>query len=290
MSLIDPHVDAGDVYDREEISPGLLVATGDCSKAFDVMEEALDLATQTIEGTILSASVVFACRVHRNDRLHASRSGCADNAVCVVTGVGDQRLASRVFDERLRLGGIVMLTWGQNDVERFAFGRRDRVDFGRKTSSRTAQTIALDPPFPPAASWCARTTEPSMIEPTSSTSIRSCLKTRSQVPRLAQRSKRLYTVFQLPYLSGMSRQGAPVFSRHITALTKSRSPRLARGPRLVGIRGSICCHCSSLSSCRCTASVDQLFDRRATMISGPLPRPDFRLRAFSVDQEIRDTP
>jgi hypothetical protein len=50
------------------------------------------------------------------------------------------------------------------------------VEFGRKTSSRTAQSIALDPPLPPEASWCARTTVPSMMEPTSSSSSCNSLK------------------------------------------------------------------------------------------------------------------
>jgi hypothetical protein len=135
-------------------------------------------------------------------------------------------------------------------VERFAVRRRDGVDFGRKTSARAAQSIALDPPFPPAASWCARTTEPSMREPTSSP-IRSSLKTRSHTPRFAQRANRLYVVFQLPYRSGISRQGAPVLRRHMTAFTNTRSPRFETGPGLTGSRPTIVAHCPSLSSCRC---------------------------------------
>jgi hypothetical protein len=266
VSLIDPHEDASDVNNGEKISCGFLVTAGDRSKAFDVMKEALDIAAQAIKPFGLSPSVVFARRIHCNDGFHSARTNRVDDTIRVVASVGDQRLASRVLNEILCLRRVVLLTRGQRDVEGFALGRRDGVDLGRKTSSRTAQTISLDPPFPPAASWCARTTEPSMSEPTSSTATRSSLKSRSQTPRFAQRLKRLYTVFQLPYRSGISRQGAPVFTRQTTALTKSRSPRLARGPRRMAIRLSIRAHCASLSSCRCIDSVDQTLIAPATTI------------------------
>jgi hypothetical protein len=93
-----------------------------------------------------------------------------------------------------------------------------------------------------------------MSEPSSS-STRRAWKTRCHTPRFAHRAKRLYVVFQLPYRSGMSRQGAPVLSRHITALTKERSPRRERGPRVLGNRSRRVAHWTSLSSCRCTRIV-----------------------------------
>jgi hypothetical protein len=254
------------------------------------MKEALNLATKTIERAGDSPPVVLPRRVHGDDGLHSARPNRLDDVVRVVARVSNQRIASCVFNQVLRLHRIMLLAGRQNDVERFACCRRDRMDFGRKASSRTAQSIAADPPFPPAASWCARTTEPSMREPTSSTSTRSSLKSRSQMPRFDQRSKRLYTVFQLPYRSGMSRHGAPVFTRHRTALTKKRSPLLAGGPRLTRRSGLICSHCSSVNSCRRTRSVDQIQDRAATLISAAPPKPDFQAPAHFLDLEIRDTP
>jgi len=254
------------------------------------MEEAFNHSSHPVEASVLAPTVVLPRRVHRDDSLHASGFDCSNDAVGVVAGVGDERFAGRMLNQMLGFRRVVLLPRCQDDVERLAFGSRDRVDFGRKTSSRTAQSVALDPPFPPAASWCARITEPSMSEPTSSTSIRCCLKSRSHIPRFAHRSNRLYTVFQLPYRSGISRQGAPVFTRHITALTKSRSPRSAGGPRLIEMSGSTCFHCSSVNSCRCIGSIDQLFDQRATMICQPHSRPNFPPPAPAPDHEIRDTP
>jgi hypothetical protein len=168
-----------------------------------------------------------------------------------------------VADQSLCFGRVVVLAGREDNVQGLAFGRRDGVDFGRKASSRAAQSIASDPPFPPAASWCARITVPSINEPTSS-STRRVSKTRSQTPRLAHRAKRLYVVFQLPYRSGMSRQGAPVLSLHMTAFRKARSPRRDRGPGWIGSRSFTIAHWASLSSCRCTRIFAHGRARRAT--------------------------
>lgn len=238
----------------QEVGGCFLVATGDGAKAFDVMEEALDISAETIEGTRLAPAVVLPRWIHRDHGFHASLVDCCHDGVRVVPCVRDESLPGRVRDQVLRFRDVVLLPRRDDDVKGLSFGRRDRVDLGGKTSSRTAQMIASDPPFPPEASWCARTTVPSMSEPTSS-SIRNALKTFSQTPRLAHRAKRLYVVFQGPYRSGMSRQGAPVFSRHITALTNGRSPRWDRGPGWTGRRSLIFAHWASLSSCRCTPIV-----------------------------------
>lgn len=238
----------------QEVGGRLLVAAGDGAKAFDVMEEALDFSAKPIEGARFAATVVLSRGIHRDDGLHAPLPDRADDSVGVVSGVGDESLAGRMLDQVLRFRRVVLLAGREDDVKRLPLTGGDGVELGRKTSSRAAQSIASDPPFPPAASWCARTTVPSMSEPTSS-SMRSALKTCSQTPRLAHRAKRLYVVFQGPYRSGISRQGAPVFSRHITALMKGRSPRWERGPGWTGSRSLIFAHWASLSSCRCTPIV-----------------------------------
>jgi hypothetical protein len=239
---------------RQEIGGRLLVAAGDGAKAFDVMEEALNGTAKAVQAARLATPVVFPRRIHSDDGFHSSTADGSHDRIRVVPSVCNQRCTGGMSNQVFRFRRVVLLAGREDDVERFAFRRRDRVDLGGKTSSRTAQMIALDPPFPPAASWCARTTVPSMREPTSS-STRSVLKTCSQTRRFAHRAKRLYVVFHGPYRSGMSRQGAPVFSRHMTALTKPRSPRCDRGPGCTGSKRSIVAHCSSVSSCRCTRIV-----------------------------------
>jgi hypothetical protein len=273
VSSIKPHQDAGYVDGRQEIGGRLLVTAGDGSEAFDVMEEALHISAKAIEGARLAAAVVLSRGIHRDNGLHAPPPDRADDCVGVVPRICDESFSGRVLDQVLCFRRVVLLAGREDDVKRLPFAGGDRVELGRKTSSRAAQSIASDPPFPPAASWCARTTVPSMSEPTSS-SIRSALKTCSQTPRLAHRAKRLYVVCQGPYRSGMSRQGAPVLSRHITALTNGRSPRWDRGPGWTGSRTFTCAHWASLSSCRCTRIVAH----------APIPRAIFPSSA------IEDTP
>ena len=237
------------------------------------MKEAFDVSPEPIEAARLATPVVLARRIHRDDGLHASSANGSDDRIGVVPCVRDQRLARRVRDQVFRFRRVVLLARRNDDVKRLPGSCRDCVDLGGKASSRTAQMIASDPPFPPAASWCARTTVPSMSAPTSS-SRHNALKTRSHTPLLAHRAKRLYVVCHGPYRSGMSRQGAPVFSRHMIALTKARFPRRDRGPGWTGSRVATFSHWASLSSCRCT----RIFAH------GPIARANFWLRL------IEDTP
>lgn len=72
--------------------------------------------------------------------------------------------------DRFGDGRLVLLPLRDFDVERAPFGVDERVDLCGESTSRTTQCICDDPPFPLAASWWARTTEASMITPSSSTS------------------------------------------------------------------------------------------------------------------------
>lgn len=158
---------------------------------------------------------------------------------------------------------------------------RDGVDFRRETSTTSTDIVTFDPPFPPDASWCARTTEPSMMEPVSSTSTCSSLKILAQCPLRAQLENLLYTDFQGPKRSGRSRQGIPVLPLNRTASINNRSPRTALGPvRFVGRHGSICRHCSSVKECRRTWIFDHNADR-STSFHFPERASDRNDPAFS---------
>jgi hypothetical protein len=253
------------------------------------MEAAFNPEAKRIEFSVDSASPRMG-GILGDDGLHAV---CADGVVDALAGVarvGDGSPAPSMLQELLGLGGFVAMPLGQRDEERLPFRRRDRVNLGRKASSRTAQMIASDPPFPPAASWCARTVVASRMEPVSSTSMASSWKSRSHTPALAQRENRLYTVFQEPKRSGRSRQATPVLVRQMTALTKSRSPRLETGPVRTGRRASMRFHSASLSSCRCTPGVDHTQRHLANPIRIHPLRPRFRNFPGFPDLAIRDTP
>ena len=127
-----------------------------------------------------------------DDRLDAERSKLTPNGVRVVTGIGDQGFAARVFrDDVLGDGGLVPLPLRELDVERPPFAVDERVDFRGEPTSRVTKSIADDPPFPPAASWWARTTDASRMTASSSSSTWSALKIEAQWPRNDQLENRL---------------------------------------------------------------------------------------------------
>src|SRR5262245_15882400 len=114
---------------------------------------------------------------HRN---HASRPDLSAKGCRVVAGVADQRPTARKVEKLKGRHHLVPLPWRQRDVERPPLRVDDRVDLGREPSSRASDRVLLDPPFPPDASWCARTTVPSTAENVSSTSTRNLRNTCAQ--------------------------------------------------------------------------------------------------------------
>ena len=136
----------------EEVGAGLLEACGDGPEALEPMKEAFDLTPKSVEGLVRPTAVELAGGVHGNDWLHSALFGRVDDVVGVVAGISHQCFAGGVLNEVLGFRRVVLLPGRQGDFERLSLGGRDRVNFRRKASSRTAQTIASDPPFPPAAS------------------------------------------------------------------------------------------------------------------------------------------
>ena len=170
----------------EETRRRLVVAGRDGAEALERVEAAFDAVPERVELPVEPLLPAVGGML-RDDGLHPARPDRVDDGLRGVARVGDARLAASVLDELLGLQRFVPVPLGERDVERLALRRGDRVDLGRNASSRTAQMISSDPPFPPAASWCARTIVASRREPVSSTSIASSLKSRSQTPRFAQR-------------------------------------------------------------------------------------------------------
>lgn len=157
--------------DESEVArAGLVEARRDSSEALEVVEEDLDEVARAIQLAVLR-NRAFAFRLRADDGLDPARLQLGAERVRVIAGVSDQRVAASVVEELRRGDQFVSFAGSQRDVDRPAFGIDDRVDLGRKTSSRASQSILLDPPLPPDASWCARTIVPSTIDAVSSTSI-----------------------------------------------------------------------------------------------------------------------
>ncbi len=153
----------------EETRRRLVVSGGNGAEALEGVEATLDAVAQGVELPVQAELDVGVLRMGVDDRLHAARPDGVDDRLGGVARVTDERLAVRVGEEFLGLQGLVPVALRQRDVERLALRRGNRVDLGRNASSRTPKMISSDPPFPPAASWCARTMVASTREPASST-------------------------------------------------------------------------------------------------------------------------
>lgn len=297
MSLIDPHPDAGDVDEGKKVSGGLLIASPQAAEAFESMEEFLDQVAKTEELPVLGQRS-GPLRLRRDDWLQAEELEQVAKPIRVVARVGNAGGSNGMEQKVVGFRQLVPLPRGELDVSGSSLSVDEGMNLRRKTSSRVSQSIVLDPPFPPAASRCARTVVPSRIEASGrgtggSGSTCTSLKSRSQMPRFDQLLNRLYTDFHLPYRRGKSRQGQPVRVSQYTALMNRRSPLSERRPRLGGRSGSSRAHSLSVSSCRCIPSVDQILIFRATSISTRRPKPEKPAREKTMRSELspfRDTP
>lgn len=133
------------------------------------MEEALDAVPRRVRSTI-EPSPLLADRMRMNHGLHAQLLYARPDRVRVVARVGEDLGASGVFaEDGFCDRGFVLLAGRDFDVERPPLRVDECVDLRGEATSRATQSIALDPPFPPAASWWARTIDESMMTPSSST-------------------------------------------------------------------------------------------------------------------------
>ncbi len=154
--------------------------------------------------------------------------------------------------------GVMSFAGSKGNRYRFAFPFRPEVDLGREPTSTTAKSLfSLPPFFAPAAFWCALTTVVSTkwtsqsTFPSESESACSSESIRSHTPASLHLRKRLCMVDHDPYLSGISRQGAPVFTFQripLMILRWSSAGRPVSGFR-AGRYPLSFSHCFSVSSC-----------------------------------------
>ena len=244
----------------EKIARGLLVARRDGSKMFDYIEETLDEIAFAVEREIaiaFEAAIGFG----RDDYLDPARRQAIDEAIGVISFVGEQGFGLDKRRERLGLADVVHLPARETERQRIAQGVDDDMDFCREPPARAANGL-VDAPFlrAPALCWWARTIVASIIAYSLSGSSAKALKRLSQTPLTAHREKRLCVLHQPPKRSGKSRHGAPTRNFQITASTNRRLPRSLLRPTVPGRPGSkfsIRANCSSRNACRSIKSLLQ---------------------------------
>jgi hypothetical protein len=88
-----------------------------------------------------------------DNRFHSTLSYCRDDIVRVVSSVADECSSlSVVLDDERSYRGFVLLAPREFDVERTPFSVDERVELRGEATSRMAQCIDFDPPFPPEVS------------------------------------------------------------------------------------------------------------------------------------------
>lgn len=179
------------MHDGEVVASGFVVAGRHGAQALEVMEEDFDPEACSVKAFVEPAAVPLPRGIAADDYAHAAAPNVVYELVGVVAAVADESFALGVGEQLAGNAHFVAVALGERDVERPRLGVDDNMDFGRESASRMTQSVSFDPPFPPDASWCARTTDASTIEPALSTRICNALKTLAQTPRLAQFAKRL---------------------------------------------------------------------------------------------------
>ncbi len=164
----------------------------------------------------------------------------------------DKILGRKASDQGFGLGRLVHLSGRVEQTEHIAEGIDRNMNLRAQASPRSPDRLLLNPPFPPAACWCARMIVPSMIIDSKSGSSARAVKMRSHTPALAQRRKRFHTLFQFPKNGDRSRHGVPVRAIQTIASTNSRlsSPDRPGSPGFPGTRSSMRLHCSSVNRWR----------------------------------------
>src|SRR5262245_45606073 len=217
----------------------------------DLVDEALDQMPLFVEMSIIR-NCARPVGIGGDHGHHVALGHMRAKTVRIERFVAKDVLPGQISDQGLGLGRFVHLASGVEQTQHIAEGIDSNVNFRAQPSPRTPDRLFLNPPFPPAACWCARMIVPSMMMASKSGSSASAANMRSHTPALAHRRKRCHTLFHTPKKGGISRHGAPFRAIHTIASTNSRllSPVRPGSPGLPGINGAIRSHCSSVNRWR----------------------------------------
>src|SRR5690554_4954012 len=250
-----PYHGCGKAEEGEEVAGAAIIAGGESAKMLQFVEAALDAVALAIERCV-ERNEHLAAAARGDHGFHPGRRDVLANGVAVVGLVGNDGVAGGAVQQRRGRAAVVHLAAGQQEAQRPPERVGNEMDFGRQSASGTPQSLVrapfLAPPLPVAACWCALTRVASSIRYAFLRSFVSSAKIRSQTPAFAQREKRLWTLFHLPYRSGSSSHCAPDLSTQSTPLTNRRLSFAVRpgSDFLPGNISAIRAHCWSLSSYR----------------------------------------
>jgi hypothetical protein len=136
----------------EEISGKFVVACGDGTKVFELVEEALDEVAFAIEREI-AIPLGPAVGLRRDDRSDSPLGQGVDERIGVEGLVADQGIGIGIFDQRLGPSQIMGLTWREQQVDGIAESIDERVDFGGQSAAGAADRLRAVFFRAPALCW-----------------------------------------------------------------------------------------------------------------------------------------
>jgi len=253
----------------EERSGEFVVAGGDGAMDFEMADHALDAVSLEVYSSV-PADGRDPVGSWRNDRPNAAPVEIVADRGAVISLVGQKMIGLGAGQRHhiVERRAVCRLAAGEVEGERDAGGITETVNLTGEPAPRAAKSLFASPPFAPAAETWPRTVVLSTLwRELSAIAWAKVVATTSQIPAMLHRRKRWYTVIHLPYLSGTSRQGAPVRMRQRMPLTIGRlseAGRLLR-PRSGGKRSFNNRHSTSFRSPRLkSASLQRGFLNQAS--------------------------
>ena len=187
-----PYKGSCKAYRGEIVARQPVIACGNSPEVFQPVEGALDAPAKLVEA-FAEAERLLPVAAVRDDGL-----GCAFVQLLAQFGAVIGLVAEHAFrrlhaaDQALSNRAVVGLASGQQDCDEASLSICECVYLRVAPSTRTANSLLLLPPFPPAAERCALTCVESIICVSVDRPFPASSRNRfSQMPRRAQRTKRL---------------------------------------------------------------------------------------------------
>src|ERR1700676_1132917 len=144
---------------------------------------------------LIDGERLCAARMLGDNDLGAARVQIGDNDVAVERLVGDQRVEGQSVDERRHAHRVAALSRQKHEAHEIAEGISKRQDFGGHAALRTADRLALGPPFAPCPWRWTLTMVASTMAYYMSGSSETASNSRFQISAFTQSRKRVKTLF-----------------------------------------------------------------------------------------------
>jgi len=201
----------GEGDDGGEAAFGLLAAQGDALESLQLSEALLDAGTAPVERLREEDRAVFRIGFEGDGGRDAASPGYGPVGLGVIALVGEGGARLHIgtkIQQQLEEWAVAGLTTGQVEGDRLAVEIALEVDLGGEATPRSAEGLALLPPFAPAAETWARTTVESNIWTRCAVRLRDARvsKNSSNTPAWRSRQNLFQTLFHAPNSAGSARQ------------------------------------------------------------------------------------